>query len=380
MLVVPLLLSQVVLVVGSPIQQVSPPAVVQQATVGKSPELIAAVDKLWRDVEAALALRDAGKEGHGEMLRHAAARLARLGDTRGAVAVLDHVVELPESTFDLLSALRMRGQYLLASGAREQAMRSFEEQVLIFEAEPELRRRHRVEFASGANQYASLLAASGRNAEALRVSQMILAEGTHLAMSDVTAAAVPSAMVNKAKVLRRLGEDAEAAETLAALFESFPEYGRDNGMAVGLRLTLAELKDPTRRTPAYISEIAAVWNDRHLADNPRVITAGKALVQSLTESGRTLEALDAATDVLRRIEANRQLWMQKDAGIRDDDLRTVEVSMLAVLQNADAHGRRDLSAFAHQRLIVLARTPEERQLYLNQLRKLHGLEPLRWPR
>src|SRR5690606_5337950 len=129
----------------------------------------------------------------------------------------------PESSFELMSALRMQGQYFLAAGLTDAARAAFEKQLAIVDAEPHLAASFSASVASGANQYAMLLASEGRIEEAMQVNARII----RLGVDRLGRSVIASALANNIGFLRKLGRTEAAAFAIDELFQQFPDFGRD---------------------------------------------------------------------------------------------------------------------------------------------------------
>lgn len=309
----------------------------------------------YEAVNAAMAKLSAGEPGACESLRASASRLSRAGRPADAARVLEHVIKSPESSFELMSALRMQGQYFLAAGLTDAARAAFEKQLAIVDAEPHLAASFSASVASGANQYAMLLASEGRIEEAMQVNARII----RLGVDRLGRSVIASALANNIGFLRKLGRTEAAAFAIDELFQQFPDFGRDDGRAVAMHLVRADLADAERKSDEYIVRVDAVWNDPVLGRQPESLAAGSLLVEALANAGHKDEAFDVAFEVLARIDANRARWLQSELPGIDRRLRATEMTMLSRLQNADFAGRPDLAWYALTRLREHATTPQE---------------------
>jgi tetratricopeptide (TPR) repeat protein len=321
------------------------------------------LDAIRADVQRGLHMRTLSQPGYGELLRLSAAKLNRAGATGEAIVALNSVIEQPEGDFDLSEALRQKALYLPATSSS--ALDAVRSQLAVYDAHPNMKARFGTAYGSGCLQLGSALRAQGRDQEAIAVYQRLT--GADSAKVDQTQ--VQSGFVALAQLRSRAGDAAGAAAEIDHLFERCPNYGRDDGAAVSLRLMRARLSDPSKQSDQYIVAVAAIWNDPHMVATHRVLMAGEEWVQSLIRADRRAEALAAAKAVIDRIDERQLAWCTSQPSA-SADVASVERTMLSNLQNADRFGRADLALFAVLRLQMRATTPQELESINLQLQRL----------
>jgi tetratricopeptide (TPR) repeat protein len=329
-------------------------------------------DPNWAFVQQELAtareMRTLGQPGYGEILRRSAAGLAKLGHASDAIEVLEELIATPETALDTPSAFRQIAQYRHRQGRIGEAIAAFRQQIAAYDADPDLIQRFPVGYASGIVQVAELLAQTGSIDEAIAMNDRLL--GPRRSWFDIRVQR--EGLARRVRLLQQKGDSAAAIEAIDELFVAFPDYGRENGGAVTLRLNRARLADPTGVSDQYALALLDLWNDPELRSHRRILNVGLELIRVRTERGEHEEALDAAMAVLERIDSHREAWLQQAANITNivRELRSHETSALARLQSADSAGRRDLAIYAVQRLLLLEESQARRASLQEQLNRL----------
>lgn len=325
-----------------------------------------------RDLDRAAQLRQNGQPGHGDLIRRSAARLARLGMHEDAFQVLDRVLESPESNFNLAEAYRMQGQYAQSLNRHRLAERAFARQLQVYDANPEMRAQFSSSYRSGVSQYLLLLERRGDIAGAIRANDRILEHPTIFG-----SAAVASALVSKARLLRKIGDDEGQLETIDRLLADYADDIRGGDLSVArLRLTRAEMLDPSKSAPEYVALLWELWNDPRLAGELWVVTTVvQRLGDVLKTQGEWEEWFDLTAQALDRIDAIRQ--RAEAAGIdmsfsRKRRISEAEETLLSSLQSAANFNRPDLTLTALDRLEAAARNEQERNDFQQQRDRLLG--------
>lgn len=322
--------------------------------------------ELMAAVAAGLAQRQRGEPGYGNALRRAAAGLSRAGHTPTALDVLTEVIQQPESDFDLMEGLRMRGQYARARGRATDARLAFTQMLELVDERPVLL-RFTVSYVGAVQQYAAILASEGDFAGAAVVHERIL----QLPGGAIEEFIRAGAFVTSAHYYERAGEIAAAIETIDRLFAEYPQFGAEDGRAVRLLVHRAELDDPTHQTEGYIDALRALWARPELAGSPDLVDVGERLSAALWLRGSVEESLDVATGAVALADNIMAELQALDPG----DFRLVELgesraSLVSRLSSADSVGRRDLAAWALGRLIQSATDDEVRADLQRQLSRL----------
>ena len=334
--------------IGSPAAGPSPVAD-QRTDVGQPAD----IQSLHAALAEARRRRQTGQSGHGDLARRAAWQFYQAGHPLIAIEVLGEVIANPESTFDLISALRMQGQYLRRLGRAAEAIEAFERLFAIVDQHPELVPQYALSYASAVEQYVLLLDAQQRYADAAVAAERVL--GAEPGTFDDRQ--VKSLFTASIRALERSGDPAGALAKVEQLLERFPECGRDE-RACDLLALRARLRDPSRSTDGYIAELRAIWADPELGARPGIVEIGRLIADAYRARG----LLEAAVqqDALTYARATALL-----AGLDDADpgvalLEESQRSLLGEMASAHRAGRPDIAEFALLRLIERAPTAAER--------------------
>jgi tetratricopeptide (TPR) repeat protein len=320
------------------------------------------IAEIRSEVERALQMRSIGQAGHSELLRRCAFQFNRFGAPSEALGALDHVLSDPESEFDRLEALRMKGQYLNALGDGPSGGLALAEQIAAYEQDPALIDRFSSLYASGIFSFQAVRAQEGRFAEAIELNERILEREEKFATE-----VVQSAWLNKVHLLARSNELGAAVQLLDQFFERFPTFGQADGGWVPLRLSRAQYANPARHSADYRWELSQLWGAPGSDSTPESISVGLELAGSLRRFGDDLAALNMYALVLQRIDVKRLAWLSShpESGHR---ISEGELTVLGSLQAAHKSGRHDLAIMALTRLMAKPGiTPQEFQSYQSQL-------------
>lgn len=331
-----------------------------RAQAGGDPQTQEYVRGLHERVARAEQLRRDHQPGYDDLLRESAADFRRVGDTSEALRVLALVIANPESDFDLAEAHRMSGQYNLASD-RAASISHFNQQLAVFDAHPEMKRRFHDLYASGACQLAVAYSGAGSLDEAMAANDRLLGADRALFSSRV----VQDALVNRSRIAKRRNDLTGAVAAIDDLLTSYPQYGRQDGSRIGLQLERADLAFPDKASPEYTAALLEIWNDPQSRNGPSSLDVAITLVDSLRRAGRAPEAVTVAEAAIQNLDSHRAAWTADPAGVAvggrsAKELHEGEVTLLSGLTGADTCGRADAAMRALNRLLPMARTQDER--------------------
>jgi hypothetical protein len=268
----------------------------------------------------ALALRANGQAGHGEMLRHAAALVAR-DDSLSAAAkadlvsvLLSDVIDSPESLFDVLDAYRYWASVLDGAGRPTAAQAKYSAAVQLLDEHPSLLDRHGM--VAG-----SLLQAAARNA--LLCGDVVQSARIADRLRGSSSLSVPATMRREAAFWAMMrwaeaGDRVRFQECWTSTVRDYPDaFAGENGLA---RRCRAEQRLGLATSPdvAFLN-LLSVWNDPAVRSQPWCLTVPmhmRLLVATSPSDALSVQIAAVYEDAWSLFKANKAAWR--------DSLSTVE--------------------------------------------------------
>lgn len=329
------------------------------------------------EIESARQLRDLGEPGHGDMLRRAAAALRRIDRTDEAVLILTEVITTPEHEYDMLFALRQRAQYRIAMNQTGLALEDLQELSLAYENQPAMKNRYGTSYGSGQQQLVGLLISLDRLDAALDENSALLAPELAVALPEST---IQSALMNKIRILKRMGDRAGALATYDELFDRYPDFGRDSELIIGILRQRAQLREEINVGPnapasdAFIDDLTDIWDDQSLHPHPEITRIGLDLIDAMSSRHDAPERHAWAIEVLDFIDDQTATWSAAASDVErarlTSDITHWRRTALSSLQSAHLHGRKDLTIFALQELILIAQSEPSRERLVRELLRM----------
>lgn len=335
-----------------------------------------AADAIAGQVAKAVRMQMAGDPGHSELLRQSASRFEDLNLRSHAQRALKLVIEKPETDFDLSEAHRMLAGSLLADGNIEQAIKSYQDQIAVFDANPALKQRFGVGYAGGVSQLAALLCLRGSLPEAEEVNDRLLGPDRSLFEPLV----VCTALDNRAMIRTRMMNSAGAVEAIDDLLRECPSYGLADGRRISLQVRRLDLLFSDQTAPLYLAGLLEIWHDPQTAQSVHSLRLAGLVSQRLVAASRRNEAITIIEDSLTRLELNRKRWTLHPGSVAADrldpaEIRRLEVALLSEICGADAFGRSDVALRASVRQLELAGTDFERRVISERIARLSSGTP-----
>lgn len=314
--------------------------------------------------------RDVVAAARGVDLRRHAAELATAGEFRSAVEVLDGVISRPDSPFDRFSALRMKGQYLKLLGETARAKDCFGEAVAMADADESLK-QYGISYASTVQQYSALVAIEGN----LELASSLNERLTRLVGSTDEYGVAEDAIVRNVQLKLQAGDRQGAAVAIDRLFERSPNYGRDNGLGIQLRLMRADLVDPTMSTRAYVETVERLWNSAEFYGAEGMLEVGARLAGAFRARGDVESAIQTEVEIVRRADvAIAAMNAGGGAELTVERLVSRRDSSLNALTSAGEYGHTALALDALVRLRDASKDAVERAAYTKEIELLRDRE------
>lgn len=280
--------------------------------------------------------RNAGEPGYSPLLRYASSRLARLDRVELALSALHVATGAVESPSEAADAWRMIAQYENSRPnglGTSQAESAYTEQLRVMEAagvDP----AHAELYRMGVMGLSSIQRDRGLAVESVATRRRLVDLPT---ANGLVPGAKEIACLENGRTLRAVGRAADAVVWYNRLQSQFPEYGRDGGLLVYIRLEAATCEAPDPASAAYRGRLLQLWNDPALSQLPQSVEIGRQLAINLTARGMSQAALQMNVELYQRFSTRESAWSGQVTG---RVAGIVKESLLDVFASGAQLGRR----------------------------------------